>query len=103
MLYQNKLTVLLCLLIISGFFMFFMTYNSFMNDKKIIDSFDKDILRIYLFNRYENKFNYMHGLWLIPTGIFFVFLLVLLDIPSPEQIFKEFKNKIKKKEKKVNV
>jgi hypothetical protein len=67
------------------------SYQSFINDKKIIDSFEKDILKIVLFNRYENKFNYLHGLWLIPTGIFFIFFLILLEIPSFDDIYKHFK------------
>lgn len=68
-----------------------MSYQSFINDKKIIDSFEKDILKIVLFNRYENKFNYLHGLWLIPTGLFFIFFLILLEIPSFDDIYKRFK------------
>lgn len=59
---QNE--IILFIIIISGFISFVMTYNIFIQDKLIIDSFEKDILKIRLYNMYENKFNYLHGLYL---------------------------------------
>lgn len=100
---KKQFSIILFILVISGFFMFFMSYNSFVSDKKIIDGFDKDVIMISLFNRYVNKFDYLHGFWLIPTGIFFIMLLVIIDFPSFEDIFKRFKKDllVKLKEKKV--
>jgi len=96
---ENKKIIFL-IIIISGFFSFIMTYNIYINDKTIIESFEKDILKIRLYNLYINKFDYLHGLYLIPNGIFIVFILIYLDLPDFKTIYKtikkDLKNKIKK-------
>jgi len=43
------------------------------------------------------KFNYIFGLWLMPMGLFFIFLLVFLDMPSFGEIYRHLKCDFKKK------
>lgn len=83
--------------------MFILSYDSFVNDKKIIDKLDKDALKIRLFDMYDNKFDYLHGLWLIPTGIFIVFLLIILELPDFKNIYKIIIKDLKEKKKEIKL
>lgn len=98
---KKQISICLIIMLFSGLVMSYMAYESFISDKKIVDSFKKDVIKIRLFYMYENKFNYLHGLWLIPTGIFFVFGLVLLKIPSFSDVKKQIKKDLIKKRKEI--
>lgn len=97
---NNKLTIILFLLILFGFVSIILSMSSFYKDKSIIDSFEKDVLKIRLFNMYENNFNYLHGIYLIPIGLFICCILLILEVPSITEIFKIIKKDLIKKIKK---
>lgn len=93
----NKKEIVLLILIISGVFSSVLTISTVINDKNIINNFDNDIIDTTFFNLYLNKFNYMHGIYLIPNVIFFVFLLIYLEIPSYSDAYKRLKKDFKEK------
>lgn len=97
---MERKAIILLIICINGIFTSIMTYSIFLQDKAIIDSFDDDLLKISLYNNYENKFDYLHGLFLIPTGLFFIFILLFLDVPTYFDIYKKLKKDLKNKIKK---
>lgn len=47
--------------------------------------------------RISREFNYINGLWVIPSGIMFICFLLILELPSFEDVYKEIKKEIKRK------
>lgn len=98
---KRKYNICLAIIIISGFFAVYMNIDNVYKAKAIYDKFEGDVIKIKFYEYYVAKPNYFNGLWLMPTGIMFIFLLVLLDIPSFQDIKKEFFNIIKKKREEI--
>lgn len=94
---KNKKIIILTGLIIFGIITILSTiivYNQDMNTMKPYKN-KPDLLNLY--NLYINKFNYAHGLFLIPTGIFITFICLFLNLPTPKEAIKKFKKDLTKK------
>jgi len=74
---QREKTIILCIMVVMGCIGVFLQFNMFYSDKKLFDNMD-EIEKLL----YKPKFDYLHGFWLMFMGLFFLFLLVFLDIPS---------------------
>jgi hypothetical protein len=97
MLSQKRFSIILFVCVILGIVGFLMAYESFNYDVTITNKHDKDYwIKIWTMkNHPELYWNYFHGLWLIPFGIMFAFILLLLDLPSYEDIYKHLKKDFK--------
>jgi hypothetical protein len=77
-------------------------FDSFNYDSHFTNKHNNDYwVKIWqLRNHPEITYNYFHGLWLIPFGVMFAFILLILDFPSYEEIYKKLKKDLKQKIKK---
>jgi hypothetical protein len=65
---------------------------TYKNEKKLYDDYGYDVA---LLQYNEGKFDYLNGIWLMPVGLLFVSILLLLDFPSYEDIYKKLKSDLK--------
>lgn len=74
---KNRFEILLSLIVINGIIGTLLLMNIFYADVEYSNSlkYDKDLLLKQEF--LEHKFDYWHGIWLMPIGLMFVFILVL--------------------------
>lgn len=74
---QREKTLILCILLVLGcigLYLQFTVYYSDLAKEKNMSGMEKLL--------YKPKFDYLHGFWLAFMGLWFIFLLVFLDIPS---------------------
>lgn len=87
---KNKLSILLFLCIIFFISSWLLLTNITLKNEYATKDMDV-FTRIYI----SHQFNYLNGLWLIPTGLMFVTFLLILDFPSYEEIYKKLKKDLK--------
>ena len=78
---ERKKEIVFVLMVVCGVVGVCMHVSSYYEQ---VNSFEKIRYTITEVDRYYmmRDFDYMRGLFLIPEGLFFVFLLVYLDVPS---------------------
>ena len=84
---KRKKEIVFVLMFICGIVGVVMHINSFYEQVNSFEMIRYDITeaeRYYMMR----DFDYFRGLFLIPEGLFFVFFLVYLDVPSFDDVFK---------------
>lgn len=76
---ENKQKLLLLLVLINGLIGTILLMRIFYIDVGYSNSikYDRDLLLKQEFMK--NKFDYLHGIWLMPIGLFTVFLIIYLQ------------------------
>jgi hypothetical protein len=100
---QKKQTNFLIIsIVILGIVGTFLLFDSFNYDVNFVDKHDPNawVKKWQLSNHPEITYNYFHGIWLIPFGVMFAFILMLLEFPSYEEIYRKIKIDLKEKIKK---
>lgn len=92
---EKQFSILLLLLILCGLFSWYLLTDSFNEELKLTKDNPNIIQRTYI--QSHPRFNYLHGLWIIPGGLILVMILLILELPSFGDIYKEIKKKLKNK------
>ena len=86
---NRQKAVLMALMLIFGLLSWFSWYYITLPNEIEVSK-----MPILSYERLHPKFDYLNGLWLMFGGVFFIFLLIFLDLPSFEEIFKAAKRDI---------
>jgi hypothetical protein len=83
MLSQKQFSILILISILCLLTSCILWYN-------ITDKNEKSLKSLSLFEqlRRSREFNYINGLWMIPSGIMFICILLILELPSFGDIYK---------------
>jgi hypothetical protein len=79
---NKRIEILLFIIIITGILGIFLIFDSFSYDLTLSNIHEKDNwVKLWTMKNYPNMyFNYWHGLWLMPMGVMFVFIVIMLQM-----------------------
>jgi len=83
---QKQFSILLILIVICSLFSWYLLTDSFNEELKTTKDNPNIIQRTYI--QSHPRFNYLHGLWVIPGGLILVIILLILELPDFNDIYK---------------